>query len=483
MRTLRLGLTYAIGDVALKGLSLVLALAYANSLTTSDFGILAIVTAISAPVSILLGFGLKAAVFHFHFAIEDPLQEERFYGTAWLFSIGVPFVALLIVDTFLRSTPISLPGTGDISLYLRFALWSDYLNNSFKLVVQEILRAKEKAVAYASLAFGNAATLLGLVIVIVLVGRQGVMGVLTAMLLAGAIWALLYSLFTARYMRLRPNLRLLKRGLTYSLPLLPHFLSHWLLNLSDRLILGWFAPAGEVGTYALGYKVGNAYEVLVTAGNNSIMPRFAKAFTDRDLRGPLVKLFTQYVLLMGILALGIGAISDEAIRLLVPGTYQAAIGIAKWIVMAFFALALYYGPMNAVTLTAGKTVGVARLTIVAGSINVISNLIFVPQYGAMAAAVNTVVGYTVLFALILARSRSVTELQFELKKLALVALFLGLGLWADSLFASPSIALGLLVDALLLAGYVAVMWLLNVLDLSILKNFRMLLQTRFWDAG
>ncbi|HEX9796833.1 MAG TPA: hypothetical protein VGA52_07565, partial [Anaerolineales bacterium] len=150
MSTLRLGLTYALGDVALKGLSLILALAYANSLSTSDYGILAIVTAISAPVALFLGFGLKAAVFHFHFALQDTREQRSFQATAWLFTVAVPFVVLLLVDTLLGRNVLVLPGTGDISTFLRFALWADYLNTTFKLVIQEILRAEEKAKVYTA---------------------------------------------------------------------------------------------------------------------------------------------------------------------------------------------------------------------------------------------------------------------------------------------------------------------------------------------
>lgn len=479
MSTLRLGLTYALGDVALKGLSLILALAYANSLSTSDYGILAIVTAISAPVALFLGFGLKAAVFHFHFALQDTREQRSFQATAWLFTVAVPFVVLLLVDTLLGRNVLVLPGTGDISTFLRFALWADYLNTTFKLVIQEILRAEEKAKVYTALAFGNAATLLLLVILIVLFGRQGVMGVLVAMLLTGIVWAPVYAIMTARYHVLRLDLGLLMRGLKYSLPMQPHFLAHWLLNLSDRLILGWFAPTADVGVYSLGYRVGSAYEVLVTAGNSSIMPRFARAFTKGELVPSLARLFTYFALFMGFLALAAGAFSDEAIRLLVPKSYHGATAISKWIVMGFFALAMYYGPMNAVTLTAGQTSGVAKFTLLAGFINVVANLLFVPRFGVQAAAINTFVGYVVLFGLILRHSIRVARVSFELPKLAAIWLFLAVGLLIDSIVAPASIALGLATDVLILIGFVGIMRGLRVLDSGAIEQATMLLGSSF----
>jgi peptidoglycan biosynthesis protein MviN/MurJ (putative lipid II flippase) len=52
--------------------------------------------------------------------------------------------------------------------------------------------------------------------------------------------------------------------------------------------------------------------------------------------------------------------------------------------------------MNAVSLIAGRTRWVWPITFVAAMVNIVANVVLVPSFGALAAAINTVVAYAIL---------------------------------------------------------------------------------------
>jgi len=464
MKMLQLGLAYAVGDVVLKGVSFVLAFLYARYLTPSEFGILAIATAVSTVVSISLTFGTKAAAFHFHFAIQDAEEERRFYGSIWIFSIVIPGIFLLLLDLLLRQTTVNLLRAVPYQPFVSLALWGSYLNNNFRLVLLEVFRAKERPLSYAAISLGNSLTLLLFIILFVAVGSSGVTGVLVAMLLSGLVWAPVYSLGMARHMQVSLDIGMLRRALEYSLPMLPHFIAHWVLELSDRLILDRFVSAGQVGIYSLGYKVGNAYQIAVTSGNNSIMPRFAEAYEGNRTRAELSEIYTKYIYIMGLLALVAGLLADEVITIFTPPSYHGASAIARLIVVGFFVLALYYGPMNSISLSAGRTQRIARYTILAGLVNIGSNLLLVPRLGILAAAINTVISYTVLVALIHRHSQRVFPLPYQYGKLGAISMFLAIGMMIDARFQLNIEVLAFLLDVALVGGFLALGRIAHIWD-------------------
>lgn len=453
MNPIRSGILYAVGDTLLRGLSFLLAFIYANALEPSEFGLLAVATAVSAVVSILLTFGIKAAAFQFLFRFEDDQESRRFYGTLWIFSVVLPGMLLLLLDRALVFVPSALHSGTDTLIIIRLALWSEYLNGNFRLVVQEVLRAKERPVTYGLLSLGNAVTVLFFVVVAVVLGGSGVQGALAAMLLSGMLWAPVYSLVMARHMRLGFDLGRLRMALAYSLPLLPHFLSHWLLSLSDRLILQRLVPLGSVGVYSLGYKIGNVAEVFVSAGNSAIMPRFGRASIGKEAKEQLVLLYSRFVYVIGGIALLAGVLANEVTRWLTPSAYHTSAGITRWVVLGFFCLALYYGPMNSMTLTAAKTRGIARNTFLAGLLNVGLNLVLVPRFGVLAAAMNTFLGYLVLYLLMLRQAQRICPLDYRYGQILRIGCVLGLSLLLDAWMPANQWIPGICVNTLCLGGY------------------------------
>ena len=106
---------------------------------------------------------------------------------------------------------------------------------------------------------------------------------------AGALW----GRWIAALIVLVPTLAILRRNarpvfdraqlraaLAFSLPLVPHLISAWALNFSDRIILGNFVSLDDVGLYAVGYQFGLVVSVLITGMNNAWTPWYFRVSTQ-----------------------------------------------------------------------------------------------------------------------------------------------------------------------------------------------------------
>ena len=101
---------YIFAEVSIKGIGFLLIPIYTRYLTPQDYGIVALVTSVTAFLSIFYLLGLPAAIRRFYFT--DPTNEsyvKRLWGTNITFIIIISFIATFVL--------ILLKGKG-LSLFL-----------------------------------------------------------------------------------------------------------------------------------------------------------------------------------------------------------------------------------------------------------------------------------------------------------------------------------------------------------------------------
>lgn len=440
-----IGLTYTIGDLLAVGARYAPAVLYPLFLTPSEYGIYAIATAITTVMGFLVVFGLKGAAFKQSFDYDDSEARKSFYGSLWLF-IAIAGAVFVLASGWLWSSLVpNLLESVRFDPYIRLAFWAAYLN-SFGIVIYEILRAQSKAAAYVTLSIAHAFTLVFLAFFLVTNLQDRLIGALLAPVITGLIWAILYTLVLFPHIKLRFDAGKVRRALAYGLPLIPHQLGHWMLNLSDRLILEPRVPIADLGAYGFGYNIGNVEQVIANAGNSALMPSYGKAGRDNTKLKGLPDLFTRYVAWAAAGALALSIFSDEFILGLMPAGFAAAANIVPWVALGFFCVALYYGPMNIITLLAGETRWVWLFTLVAGSVNILANLLLVPMFGIQAAAINTLLGYFTLFALVYWYSRRFDAPAYPWKHIAAICALLVTGIALDRLLIFSATWVELTVD-------------------------------------
>ena len=188
--------------------------------------------------------------------------------------------------------------------------------------------------------------------------------------------------------------KFIMRHLKVALPMIPHNYSPYLLNSSDRVVLSLFrVDIGRIGLYNMAYTFGSYVNIIGEAVGFTVGPYYAKLYTENTVRSLSDERRLTYFL-MGCFFVGTFTISiwlKEIIFLLIDNReLRSCYGLGIIIVMGYAYRPMYWSSIN--RLIIGKrTASLWRISLVAGILNVILNLIFVPQYGIYATAVNTFV--------------------------------------------------------------------------------------------
>lgn len=212
-------------------------------------------------------------------------------------------------------------------------------------------------------------------------------------LIAAAAWTRIGVFTVSRLPHFDPDIG--RRYFLYGMPLLATSLATWVISLSDRYLLALWTPASEVASYILSYQLGGAIitvpmSFLITV----VFPRIirldradgeeaALAYTFR-----LARIYRRSML--AIVALGSGVVIP-LIHFLYPA-YELRPAVVVLIVLAhvIWGLAGFYNKKFELN---GRTIIVTRSVATGAAVNVVMNVALIPFWGALGAAIATLIAY------------------------------------------------------------------------------------------
>lgn len=183
-------------------------------------------------------------------------------------------------------------------------------------------------------------------------------------------------------------------SLKYNLPLIPHYLSMFVLNQSDRLMIKYFCNESKAGIYSLAYQISNIMNIVYNAVNNAFVPKAYKHLKNGEISelktsSMNVIKFTAILTLIPIL------IAPECVLIMGGQEYMEAIYILPAVCMAVFARFCYSFPCN-IEFYFSKTNSVMITSLIGAVVNIVLNWIFIPKLGYLAAGYTTLVSYILI---------------------------------------------------------------------------------------
>jgi O-antigen/teichoic acid export membrane protein len=427
----RQSLIYTAGDVLNRAFAFLLIPLYTAYLTPTDYGILAITSTIGSILSILYLQPLESALTRFHYDFSDDRGRRECYGTIWLLMVGFSLLASLLIESF--GQPVSGWLFEDVPYapYVRLVVWLTFLSNSSFLLYRAVLRVQERPVAFVTLNIGTFLVNTALIAYLVVAKGRGALGSLEGRFLASLILAIPVAIAFLRNASLRWSWPRAKASLKFSVPLMPHLLSLWVLSLSDRLILQKYLPLSDVGIYNLGYQMASIVQVLAFSAMNAWSPFFYRTANEPGASRMLSRFSTYYWLAVAILCTGVATLARDVLVVMASRpAYYVAYRVVPWVVLASMMRAFYFVFITALYHTK-KVKSVPLVTVVSGLINVGLNLLLVPRYGYMVAAITTFAAYALQAVVMYYLAQRVYPMPYERARVAKL-LTVGLGLYAAS---------------------------------------------------
>lgn len=209
-----------------------------------------------------------------------------------------------------------------------------------------------------------------------------------------AIFAII-ALWTTR--KGKTKVKYWKYGINYSLPLIFHGLSLVVLSSSDRIMITSIVGTSESGVYSLVYNLGTIAMAVTTSLEGVWIPWFIRKLKTNNI-DEINKKAKYLIENITVVVIGVMLVAPEVLQIMAPEEYWSGKTMIFPIVVASYVMFLYDLAVN-VEYQFKATKKIAINTMIAATINIVLNLIFIPLFGAIAAAYTTVVAY--LFSMLM----------------------------------------------------------------------------------
>lgn len=371
---------------------------YTRFLTTADFGLVSLASSAALLLAMTCRLGLDAAALRMHHELSTVDRRAMYTTVVVMSSLAALSVAALGVVAGLafvgRDLMAGVATAGALALAIG-AL------NTLQFLPSTWFRATDQTGRYLGVALAAFGAVVVVTLALVVVVPLGAVGSLTGQL-AGAVvaaGAAAVILWRQRPWTLRWDLG--REALAFGLPLLPHSMAGWVLNVSDRWLLGLLLGVaavdaiGFIGVYSLGYQLGYAVGLVAISFNAAWLPFLYRLGRSERASAVLRESTTLAVAGFAALAAALAILAPELVAWLAPPAWSQAADVAAVVAMA--------SALNAAGLMVASGIYLDRrtrlvpvLTMAAAAANVGANVILIPLLGIMGAAWATLIAYGVL---------------------------------------------------------------------------------------
>jgi O-antigen/teichoic acid export membrane protein len=415
----RHSLVYGLGGLLSRILAVLLLPLYTHYLSPADYGRIETLIAAVTVLTIVLRLGISSAFFRFWFDATDDTGRRTVLRTSFWFTMGAATAGLAVgVALAPQISDLLFGDTGDADL-VRAAFVLLWAQMNYEQLTA-VFRVEERSTAYVLASLANVLVTVGTTVLLVVVLEEGPLGVLVGNL-SGTL--LVYAaLLGYRREQLgleldRPLLRAMNR---FGLPLVPTALFLWLTNFGDRFFLVKLADAAEVGLYSVGVRIASAMVLLLTAFRLA-WPAFAYSIEDEgEARRTYAFVLTYLTLVASWAALGLGLLSPWLVDLLAADAFADSSRVVA--PLAFAAVA--FGAYIVIAIGLGRARRTQFNWVVTGAaaaVNVALNLVLIPPYGMMGAAVATVAAYVTMACGMAWWSQRVYPVPYQWRRVATAA--------------------------------------------------------------
>jgi len=418
-RLVRHSAIYGLGGIVSRILAVLLLPLYTRYLRPSDYGAIETLLALSAVLVTVFRLGISSAFFRFYFDATDEAGRTLVVRTSFWFTMASATLALTLGVIFATQISHVLFGTDYRADLVRASFVGLWAQMNYEQLTS-LFRVEERSVSYVIATLANLLVTVAATLVLVVGFDQRALGVIVGNFTGTlVVWAVLLA-YRRFQLGLQFDYGLFRRMNHFGLPLVPSALALWAVNFIDRLFLVKLSSVHEVGLYSIGVRVASAIVLLLTAFRTA-WPAFAYSIEDDDeARQTYGYVLTYLIFVASWLALALGLLSPWIVHVLTTPAFYPASRVVAPLAFSGVAFAGY------IVMAIG--VGRARRTqfnwIVTGIgalVNVALNIVLIPPYGMMGAAIATVAAYVVMFFGMVVNAQMVYRVPYQWRRVATAA--------------------------------------------------------------
>lgn len=377
-------LIIAISNIGSRAIMFILAPLYSYFLNESQYGSMDLITTTVSLLAPLFCLDIYDATFRFA-SDKDENTKEIYSSSISLCLLGMVLGSIIIVISALFTSE---------NIVLVCSVIFTFITTLINVMTQ-FARGRGEMRTFALSGVVNAVTLLISNSIFLLFLKLELTGWLISYFCAKVV-TLLYlankTHFWDNYSIKYVNAECINRMLKYCIPLMPTAIMWWIMNVSDRYMLAFFMGTAATGLYAVAGKIPSILSVFENVFYQAWQTTAISALSDKNKDAFYSNVFNKYIEIISIGSICILLILQPVIELLFAKPYHVAVKPAPILVLCIGVHAVA-GNLGALYTAFKNTKGALYTSLIGAVTNVLLNIIFIPRYGMIGAAITTFIGY------------------------------------------------------------------------------------------
>ncbi|MCX6681135.1 MAG: oligosaccharide flippase family protein [Methanothrix sp.] len=283
------------------------------------------------------------------------------------------------------------------------------------------LRGVQQIKKYSAFNFGKVFISLVLVIYFVLSGK-GILGAVMGLIFADILIFLAMSSFVFSDVGASfPKFKNIREHLVFGMPTIPGNLSSWIVNSSNRYVIGLLMGTTFVGYFSPGYTLGNMINLFIAPLSFILPAALSKHYDEHETEEVIAILgfSLKFFLALGIpAAFGLSLLSRPILNVL----STPEIAAQGYMITPFMALgALFLGAYAIVAqimVLEKNTVLTGKIWIIAAVLNLGSSFLLITYVGIIGGAIATLISFAFVFITTSYYAKKSIKISFHLNFVA-----------------------------------------------------------------
>lgn len=406
-------LLYAFSSALTSALPVILMPLLTRHLSTSDYGILGLLTMTITIFTAVTGLSVHGAVTRQFF--ENSKSHFSIYvGNCILILFGSTFFAAIVISLtysiILEFVPVSL-----VWLFCALITASMQFLTLLRLIVWQV---NYNAKRYFWLRVAQALFIVLVTVQLVVREDFGWRGSIIAQLIGTTVVGIfsLFSLLREGFVQFSFNWTYIKDALKFSLPLIPMEIGGVALATLDSFMISKLLSPADAGVYIAGAQIGTGLVLLTSAVNKAWVPWFFKSLKeDSDVtRLKIVKMTYLYAAFLVVVAAVFSFGAPGLVVFVLGPKYQAVKDLIPWITFGAVFQGMYFMACNYFYYVQ-RTHILSLLWVITGIFNVIILYFFILHLKLPGAAMGTMISYLFCFILTFIAAQKIQKMPWGLK--------------------------------------------------------------------
>lgn len=383
-----------LSNMVIKGINFLLLPLYTKYLTPELLGVSDTITTLTSMLFPLLVMGLDSAFSAFYFDERTDLHQRKVFSSIWITLFFASIVPLLMAVGS-KYLSILLFGSEEYILLIGIAMVSISLNLWF-LPFSIYVRMENRMLLFAVINFTASVSMIVLNIIFLSVIQIGVYSLILSTACINVIQLVLY-LKMGKILPKKTSFDsgLVKQMLKYSIPLIPNVVAVWILNMSDRYIILHYCGEWDVGLYGIAARCATVVSFIA---NGVYMAYTTYAYDkkdDEDAPKQYARILNAFTLVILMICFTGSIFAKEIVQIMTEASY-----LSSYVMIAPL---LYSQLLYGINTIVGYAIGFVKkskyiliATSMGAVLNVVLNIVLIPQFGAVAAAYTTCISFIIM---------------------------------------------------------------------------------------